>query len=254
LNLLKASHREYVGDPEAYDMTAALQFSLLTLLGLREHHTLLDIGCGSLRAGRLFIIYLAKGNYCGIEPNKWLVEEGMEKEIGSDLVALKQPTFSYNSDFLTGQFKQQFDYILAHSIFSHASQTQISQCLREAKKAMKPAAIIAATFREGTQNYKGDKWVYPDTVTYQASHMQTLIAQEELDSQLLREWPHPRSQTWILAYDKATPNPNLPNLITQEKLKQELAWCQHRLQKFDNNWLVKLRLKIKNHFRRSGDT
>lgn len=246
---MAASHRGYVGNPEAYDITAALQFSLLTLLGLREHHTLLDIGCGSLRAGRLFITYLAKGNYYGIEPNKWLIQEGIEKEVGNDLLTLKQPTFSYNSQFETAQFKQQFDYILAHSIFSHAPQTQITQCLKEAKKAMKPTAIIAATFREGTRNYKGNKWVYPDTVTYQAPYIQTLITQEGLNSQILRDWPHPRSQTWILAYDKATPNPNLPNLITQEKLKQQLAWCQHRLQKFDNNWLVKLRLEVKKLFK-----
>lgn len=240
-----ASHRRYVGDPETYDTTAALQFSLLTLLGLREHHTLLDVGCGSLRAGRLFITYLSQGNYYGIEPNRQIVQEGIEKETGRDLIALKQPTFSYNADFQATHFDTRFDYVLAHSIFSHASCAQVCRCLGEVKKVTKPNAIVVATFREGETNYKGDKWVYPDTITYTAEYIQALVAQQGLASQLLRQYPHPRSQTWFLAYDKATPNLNLPSLVAQEKLKQELAWCQRRLRKFDNNWLVKLRLKIK---------
>ena len=52
-------YRAYVGSPKAYDVTAATQFALMVGLGLREDHTLLDIGCGSLCGGRLFIPYLA---------------------------------------------------------------------------------------------------------------------------------------------------------------------------------------------------
>src|SRR5690242_11872125 len=65
-------YRSFVGPPERYDLLAALQFNLLTSLGLREYHSLLDIGCGSLRAGRLFMTYLLPGNYCGVEPEQWL--------------------------------------------------------------------------------------------------------------------------------------------------------------------------------------
>ena len=48
-------YRAYVGAPQTYDIFAHMQFSLMTLLGLRQEHTLLDIGCGSLRAGKLFV-------------------------------------------------------------------------------------------------------------------------------------------------------------------------------------------------------
>jgi hypothetical protein len=48
----------YVGPPAQYDFMGASQFRLLCTLGLRENHTLLDFGCGSLRAGRLLIPYL----------------------------------------------------------------------------------------------------------------------------------------------------------------------------------------------------
>jgi SAM-dependent methyltransferase len=55
----------------------ATQFRLLTTLGLREHHSLLDFGCGSLRAGRLLIPYLLPGRYYGLEPNRCLIEDGI---------------------------------------------------------------------------------------------------------------------------------------------------------------------------------
>jgi hypothetical protein len=47
-------YRAFVDFPGRYDVgAAAMQFSLLTALGLREDHSLLDIGCGSLRGPNL---------------------------------------------------------------------------------------------------------------------------------------------------------------------------------------------------------
>jgi hypothetical protein len=54
-------YKDYVGLPSRYDFMGATQFRLLCALGLRANHTLLDFGCGSLRAGRLFIVYLNEG-------------------------------------------------------------------------------------------------------------------------------------------------------------------------------------------------
>src|SRR5881392_154417 len=76
-----AHYRAYVGPPEDYDLIAAMAFNLLTTLGLRQHHSLLDVGCGSLRIGRLLIPYLNRGKYFGIEPNEWLVDEGIRREL-----------------------------------------------------------------------------------------------------------------------------------------------------------------------------
>lgn len=72
-------------------------FNLLTSVGLRQHHRVLDIGCGSLRVGRLLIPYLNQGNYFGVEPNEWLVSDGILNEIGQDQIEIKQPTFSFRS-------------------------------------------------------------------------------------------------------------------------------------------------------------
>jgi hypothetical protein len=69
----------YVGPPDQYDFMGATQFRSLTTVGLREHHSLLAFGCGSLRAGRLFISYLLPGCYYGLDPSRWLVDAGIEE-------------------------------------------------------------------------------------------------------------------------------------------------------------------------------
>ena len=105
-----AHYRAYVGPPADYDLIAGQTLGLLFAAGLRETHTLLDLGCGSLRAGRLLIPYLRPGHYYGIEPNRWLVDEGIARELGADLVARKRPTFRYVDDFSAGGFGTRFDW------------------------------------------------------------------------------------------------------------------------------------------------
>ncbi len=113
-------YRAYVGPPEDYDLIAAMTFNLLTTLGLRQHHSLIDIGCGSLRIGRLLIPYLNEGKYFGLEPNEWLVDEGIKRELGEALVRIKRPTFFFSDSPETViRAKLSFDFALAQSIFSH---------------------------------------------------------------------------------------------------------------------------------------
>ena len=189
-------YRAYVGPPEKYDLVAANQFNLLTWLGLREFHFLLDIGCGSLRAGRLFIPYLLPGHYFGIEPEQWLIEDGIKNELGPDILRVKRPAFRHDSDFDCTKFNQAFDFIVAQSVFSHASTSQIRKCLSAVEKCMQPRAILVATFVKGEENYEGASWVYPECVSYTIEHIVQLSAEVGLKAEPL-DWPHPNGQTWI---------------------------------------------------------
>jgi SAM-dependent methyltransferase len=186
----------YVGTPTQYDFMGATQFRLLSTLGLRANHSLLDFGCGSLRAGRLFISYLDEGRYFGIEPNKWLIEDAIKNQVGNELIALKKPHFDHNSDFITDVFSQQFDFIIAQSIFSHTGNDLISTALRNFKESLKPNGLIAATFIEGHSNFDGSGWVYPGCVEYRPSTIKQFA--EEAALFIIRiPWYHPR-QTWYL--------------------------------------------------------
>ena len=190
-------YRAFVGPPERYDLIGAMQFNILTLLGLREEHYLLDIGCGSLRAGRLLIPYLLSGRYYGIEPEEWLVQEGIDNELGADMLRLKNPVFNHDTNFTLTAFGRKFNYLIAQSIFSHASDRQINRCLDQAQQVMEPKAVFAATFMQGQNNYNGDEWVYPDCVTYTLAHIKQLAAGNGLKCTPL-SWKHPSGQSWVL--------------------------------------------------------
>lgn len=183
------AHRAFVGPPEEYDASGASQFTLLTMLGLREHHRLLDVGCGSLRAGRLFIAYLQPGGYVGIEPERWLVHAAIRAEIGRELVRMKQPTFLHDDGFRLTACGPPFDFILASSIFSHATQSQIRTCLGEARAAMRPSGLLVASFVPGACNHEGDRWTYPGTVTYTLERMRELGEAQGLACEPL-DWPY----------------------------------------------------------------
>lgn len=183
-------YRSFVGPPDRYDLVAAMQFNLLTFLGLRENHFLLDIGCGSLRAGRLFIPYLLPGRYFGIEPHEWLVKEGMRKELGEEAMHIKRPTFSDVENFDCAVFGRPFDFILAQSVFSHAAEGQIRSCLRTAKQAMEPGSIFVVNFRIGKRSYKGNTWRYPGCISYTLAHMTSMVKEANLFCQLI-DWPLP---------------------------------------------------------------
>lgn len=124
------SHKSYVGFEGKYDQMAATQFALLTFLGLRSTHKLLDFGCGSLRAGRLLIPYLDVSNYYCIEPNSDLINRGLNSDLGESILSTKKPHFDNNQNFDIGIFNVAFDFILAQSIFSHTGKDLTLHILR----------------------------------------------------------------------------------------------------------------------------
>lgn len=189
-------YRAYVGPPGQYDFMGATQFRLLCTLGLRERHTLLDFGCGSLRAGRLLIPYLDRGHYHGIEPNRWLIEEAIEQQLGADSVRLKQPRFSYDDGFDATVFGRSFDFIVAQSVFSHADRAMIVRALAGFAAALQPDGLVVATFIEGSEDFAGAGWVYPGCVRYRPDTVIALAGGAGLHAQRL-PWFHPR-QTWYL--------------------------------------------------------
>lgn len=191
-------YRAYVGPPERYDFMGATQFSLLFALGLRSHHDVLDIGCGSLRAGRLFIAYLDRSRYCGIEPNYWLVREGLNEHLGRDIVRLKKPAFDTTTEFDARSFGRSFDYIIAQSIFSHAPRWMIEKGLRNFRDVLQQDGIILATFMEGIRDSREDEWTYPECVRYRPSTIKKLAEDAGLSVARI-PWFHPQQRWYIMA-------------------------------------------------------
>lgn len=190
-------YRAYIGPPEDYDLVAAMTFNLLTTLGLRQHHSVVDVGCGSLRVGRLLIPYLNAGRYLGIEPNAWLVEDGIRREVGADLVRIKQPRF-LTSDGPEGLAETDgpIDFAVAQSIFSHCGLDLIRRWLAGLAPRLAPTGALAATYLPAERDFEGSGWVYPECVTFQSPTLARVATESGLTMTPL-DWRHPR-QTWAL--------------------------------------------------------
>lgn len=190
-------YRAYVGPPEDYDLISAMVFNLLTCSGLRQHHRVLDIGCGSLRIGRLLIPYLNPGNYFGIEPNQWLVRDGILNEIGESQIQIKQPTFSFNTSLGDFQEPLGIDFAFAQSIFSHCSKTLIQDWLRDISKHLKDDGVLFATFLIAEEDYAGEEgWIYPGCVKFRPDTLKAIAQGAGLEFDVI-DWMHPR-QTWAV--------------------------------------------------------
>ncbi len=195
-------HKTYVGGRD-YDLKGAMQLTLLYSLGLRAEHRLLDIGCGSLRAGRLIIPYLNPGGYTGLEPNTWLIDEAIEKEIGRDVLDIKKPIFVDNDQWDVSGLGA-FDFVLAHSIASHTGPALTEVLLKAVHAALSPTGIAAVTFihTEGPDN-KIEGWIYPEkgpsdgVVRYKRKTIDGWLRDSGLKGTPI-DWYHPNRQTWWL--------------------------------------------------------
>jgi SAM-dependent methyltransferase len=189
-------YRAYVGPPADYDLIAAMTFNLLTTVGLRAHHRVLDIGCGSLRIGRLLIPYMNRENYTGIEPNRWLVEDGIRYELGADAIRIKAPAFYYGDTPALLQECEAFDYVVAQSIFSHCGPDLIASWLQGIFPLTKGAML--ATFLPDVADFSTPGWHYPTSVKYRPDTINRLGEDAGFRFRQL-DWRHPR-QTWGLFY------------------------------------------------------
>lgn len=135
-------HRKYVG---GHWQTAGLdQLQFLAQHGLRPNHSFLEIGCGSLRAGRFFIDFLNEDKYCGIDHHRWLIEDGLKMETGM-YHWKKNPVFVVDNDFNFGLFNRKFDVVIAKSVLTHLTFARIEHCFNNLKTVLNEGGKFFAT-------------------------------------------------------------------------------------------------------------
>lgn len=193
-------YRAYVGPPDRFDFMSATQFALLFQLGLRETHSVLDFGCGSLRLGRVLIPFLREGGYFGIDPNRWLIEDGLARELGQSIKELKKPAFSYNDDFDCRVFNTQFDFIVAQSILTHAGREMTEAFFASSLDALKERGLLVFNYIKADHSADGEKstgWHYPYCVSYTYEQMSCLVESAGFAHAQI-SWYHP-AHTWHIA-------------------------------------------------------
>ena len=134
------------GRPEAFETIGRLQLEVLLHEGLCPSSRVVDVGCGVLRAGYWLMHFLEPGCYMGIEPRRDEVEQGLRFIVEPELVARAQPRFAYNDDFDLTVFGTPVEFVLARSIWTHASKQQIAAMLDSFVTAGAPGAVLLASY------------------------------------------------------------------------------------------------------------
>ncbi len=124
-----------------------MQFRFLVQHGLKPEHTLLDIGCGTLRGGIHFIRYLQPGNYTGIDisPEAIKVAKQLVKEEG---MADLRPRLLLTADSQFKEFSgETFDFLFAYSVFSHLPPEEIEETFQNIGEIMGKNSVFFFTFK-----------------------------------------------------------------------------------------------------------
>ena len=161
---------EYVGDPASFHARGDLCLRFLRSNGMKEHHRVLDLGCGALSQGIPLIRYLNEGCYVGCDPNGWLIEAALAEY--PDLEA-KQPRWSFASDFDIGEHGP-FDYVITHSVLSHVAHWQLEQALINVRRAVNLGAVWLASIRLDQYDLGARRWLYPDVSYFRLDTVRTV--------------------------------------------------------------------------------
>jgi SAM-dependent methyltransferase len=162
-----------------------MQFDYLLGHGLKPDMRMLEIGCGNLRAGRLFVDYLDAGNYFGVDisPDILLAAQDTITEFGLQrklphLTLVRDMTLAFLPD-------GQFDVIHAHSVFSHSPIEVIDECLSHIGRIMAPGAFFDFTFdrTEGTEHH-----VLREDFYYRTQTLIELAAAHGLQARYMADW------------------------------------------------------------------
>jgi SAM-dependent methyltransferase len=136
------------GPPELFERAGRESLIVLLEHGLAAESTVLDIGCGVLRGGRWIIPLLDPEHYCGIEPQRGMVERGLREFVPSDVVRIKRPRFDHNDRFDFSVFGTRFSHFLARSVWTHTSKRQIETMLDGVREFGTEDAVLLASFLE----------------------------------------------------------------------------------------------------------
>jgi len=174
------------------------QLEFLKGQGLLPMHTLLDIGCGTLRAGHLLVEYLAVGNYRGtdISIEAVLYARELIEQLG---LAHKAPIVECTN----GTFELpaiecgSVDWVLCHSVLNHLPPALVEDCFAGVAHVLREGGAFVFTYYKargaGPERTQYSGFWHPQPFMEQLCVLHGLVYGEHA------EYGHPRDQTMVVA-------------------------------------------------------
>jgi SAM-dependent methyltransferase len=170
------------------------QLDYLKLHGLQPRHSVLDFGCGSLRAGVFIAQYLEPDRYTGADISQGRLDQGRQRLEHMELSAKKARLVRLKDVELADFSGQKFDYVWAQGVLAHMPLEDIDRLLKNVHKLMGPESVFFVNYADGAgSTYKTSlKDFY-----YNAAVIDGLCKQYGLKFERMSDWrhrwPHPLS-------------------------------------------------------------
>ena len=214
-------HRTAVGG--RWDEIGQLQFEFLRSRGLRPDHYVVDVGCGSLRAGVHLIRYLDSGHYYGVDRSQRLLDAGRAIELPRYGLADKDVVLTRMADFGLPSLGQTFDVGIAVSVFTHITLNSVARCLVNVDQVLRPGGVFYATIFEDQRTRRSVEplswtnadgpplttYLDADPYHYDLDALRWAMQGTDLELERIGDWGHPRAQRMLAFHKRLGARPTL---------------------------------------------
>jgi SAM-dependent methyltransferase len=149
LRIERTGYQAAIGGGDNWDEHGTLQRDFLISQGLKPHHKLLDIGCGTGRLARRVAPYLGRGNYHGVDIAQAAIDSATNLAHREGW-ASEAPTF-HVGDLPT---EPQFDFLWSFSVFIHLPQSIMEDVMRRAAAVMRADSRFYWAYAPEPKSYR----------------------------------------------------------------------------------------------------
>jgi SAM-dependent methyltransferase len=163
-----AARHALVGPADLWQMKRQFQIEFLRGVGLKPHHQLLDLGCGTLRGGIPLIDYLDHGHYAGVEVRGEVLDEGRRELAESGLIS-KQPQLVHCERLAQLDLGRKFDVAWAFAVLIHMDDAVLDEAVAAVTRHLDDDGVFYATVNVGTEpdrSWQGFPIVYREPAFY----------------------------------------------------------------------------------------
>lgn len=209
-----------VGPAGIWSYLQQYQFNALTRLGLKPHHSVIDVGCGPITVGLALISYLERGNYVGVDLLPEPLIESYRRIAKHDL-AHKNPTLVCSSTFGKRELAgRTFDFVWISQLSYHLDDLQLVLLFEQVRSMMTDSSVLLLDVIDPTvaldadQTWRGFSYYLRPVELYEAVAQQFSLSVERRGTLLDYGYPDKinLSRNTLLEFRRMSSPPLQPQL------------------------------------------